>query len=55
MVEHTDRASRFGVASIQTWLAVQGREPVIVNTTDTAEDDLMSDFLAMVTSLCARL
>ncbi len=55
MVEHKDRASRFGVAYIQTLLAMQGRELVMVNTADTAEDDLMGDFVAIVTSFCARL
>ena len=55
MVEHKDRASRFGVTYIQTLLAMQGRELVIVNTAGTAEDDLMSDFVAIVTSFCARL
>jgi putative resolvase len=55
VVEHKDRASRFGVAYIQTLLAMQGRELVIVNTADTAEDDLMGDFVAIITSFCARL
>ena len=33
-----------------------GRELVVVmNTADTAEDDLMGDFVAIITSLCARL
>ena len=41
VVEHKDRASRFGVVYIQTLLAMQGRELVIVNTAATAEDDLM--------------
>ena len=45
VVEHKDRASRFGVAYIQTLLAMQGRELVVVNTADTAEDDLMGDFV----------
>jgi putative resolvase len=55
VVEHKDRASRFGVASIQTLLAMQGRKLVIVNTADTAEDDLMGDFISIITSFCARL
>src|SRR2546428_4133959 len=55
VVEHKDRASRFGVAYIQTLLAMQGRELVVVNTADTAEDDLMGDFLAIITSFTARL
>ncbi len=42
VVEHKDRASRFGVAYIQTLLAMQGRELMMVNTADTAEDDLMA-------------
>lgn len=55
VVEHKDRASRFGVAYIQTLLAMQGRELGMVNTADTAEDDRMGDFVAIVTSFCARL
>lgn len=55
VVEHQDRASRFGVTYIQTLLALQERELVIVNTADTAEDDLMGDFVAIITSFAARL
>ncbi len=55
VVEQKDRASRFGVASMHTLLAMQGRELVVVNTADTAEDDLMGDFVAIITSFCARL
>ena len=54
-VEHQDRASRFGVVSMQTLLGMQGRELVIVNTADTAEDELMSDFVSIITAFCARL
>jgi predicted site-specific integrase-resolvase len=55
VVEQKERASRFGVAYIQTLLALQERELVIVNTADTAEDDLMGDFVAIITSFAARL
>ena len=55
VVEHKDRASHFGVAYIQTLLAMQGRELVIVNTADTEEGNLMGDFVAIITSFCARL
>ena len=54
VVEHKDRASRFGVAYIQTLLAMQDRELVIVNTADTAQDDLMGDFVAIITSFAGR-
>jgi putative resolvase len=51
VVEHKDRASRFGVAYIQTLLTLQERELVVVNTAD----DLMGDFVAIITSFAARL
>jgi putative resolvase len=54
-VEHKDRASRFGVAYIQTLLAVQRRELVVVNSAQTAEEDLMSDLVSIITSFVARL
>lgn len=58
VVEHKDRCSRFGVAYIQTLLKTQGRELVIINEINEAEEehaDLMQDFVATVTSFCARL
>src|SRR5438876_2421993 len=55
VVEQKDRACRFGVAYIQTLLAMQERELVVVNTADTAQDDLMGDFVAIITSFAARL
>lgn len=55
VVEQKDRASRFGVAYIQTLLAMQDRELVIVNTADTEESELMGDFVAIITSFAARL
>ncbi|MFL5665118.1 MAG: IS607 family transposase [Ktedonobacteraceae bacterium] len=55
VVEQKDRAVRFGVAYIQTLLAMQDRELVIVNPADTAQDDLMGDFVAIITSFTARL
>jgi putative resolvase len=55
VVEHKDRASRFGVAYLQTLLSMQNRELVIVNTADTVQDDLMGDFVAIITSFTARL
>jgi putative resolvase len=55
VVEHKDRASRFGVAYIQTLLAVQQRELVVVNSAPTAEEELMSDLVSIITSFVARL
>jgi predicted site-specific integrase-resolvase len=55
VVEHKDRCSRFGVAYIQTLLNTQDRELVIVNEVDEGQEDLMQDFVAIITSFCARL
>ena len=55
VVEHTDRCSRFGVAYIQTLLNTQDRALVIVNEVDEGQEDLMQDFVAMITAFCARL
>jgi putative resolvase len=55
VVEHKDRCSRFGVAYIQTLLKTQGRELVIVNEVEEEQADLMQDFVAIITSFCARL
>jgi predicted site-specific integrase-resolvase len=51
VVEHKDRASRFGVAYIHTLVAVQKRELAVVNSAHTAEEDLVS----IITSFVARL
>src|SRR5215467_11639933 len=55
VVEQKDRCSRFGVAHIQTLLKTQGRELVIVNEAEEEQADLMQDFVAIITSFCARL
>src|SRR5215469_2924218 len=55
VVEQKDRCSRFGVAYIQTLLQTQGRELVIINEAEEDQADLMQDFVAIITSFCARL
>ena len=55
VVEHQDRCSRFGVASLLTLLKTQGRDLVIVNEADTGHEDLMLDLVAIITSFTVRL
>jgi putative resolvase len=55
VVEHTDRCSRIGVPYIQTLLATQGRELVIVHEADNEQNDLLQDFVAIITSFTTRL
>lgn len=52
VVEHKDRLTRFGFNYIKSlWHG----ELVVVNTVVTDEDDLMQDFVSLVTSFTARL
>ncbi len=55
VVEHQDRCSRVGVAYIQTLLKTQGRALVIINEAAEEQADLLQDFVAIITSFCARL
>lgn len=55
IVEHKDRLARFGLNYIVKLLATQGRTVEIVNNMESERDDLMSDFVAIITSFCARL
>ena len=55
VVEHKDRFSRFGTNFIQKLLELDGRRIEIVNEVDHDKEDLMQDFISIVTSFCARL
>lgn len=54
VVEHPDRLTRFGYHSIVSFLAMPGRRIETVVPTDTG-DDLVDDFVAVITSMAARL
>jgi putative resolvase len=43
------------VAYIQTLLKTQGRELVIIKEAEAGQEDLLQDFVALITSVCARL
>lgn len=55
VVEHSDRFSRFGLNYIKKLLNLQGREIEIINEQSNDKDDLMQDFVSIITSFCARL
>ena len=55
VVEHSDRLSRFGMNYIVKLLKMQGREVEIINEQSNNRDDLMQDFVSIITSFCARL
>ncbi len=55
VVEHKDRATRFGFRYLETLLAQQGRTIEVVNMAENGREDLWSDLVAIVYSFCARL
>ena len=55
VVEHSDRFSRFGLNYIKKLLNIQGREIEIINEQSNDRDDLMQDFVSIITSFCVRL
>lgn len=55
VVEHKDRLARFGLNYIQKLLKMSGRDIEIVNEMESERDDLMQDFVSIITSFCARL
>lgn len=52
IVEHKDRLTRFGFEYIKTLF---DGEIIIINEVKEDEQDLMQDFVSLVTSFCARL
>jgi predicted site-specific integrase-resolvase len=54
LVEHKDRATRFGFAYIALLLKAQGRQIEVSNETDT-QDELVDDFVSLITSMAARI
>lgn len=51
-MEHKDRLTRFGYEYIKTLF---DGEIVIINPAIEEQQDLMQDFVSLVTSFCARL
>nr|DAV67664.1 MAG TPA: hypothetical protein [Caudoviricetes sp.] len=52
VIEHKDRLTRFGFNYIQT---LSNAEIYVVSDVITDEQDLMQDFVSLVTSFCARI
>ena len=55
VVEHKDRLARFGLNYIERLLDLQGRKIEVINEQSNDRDDLMQDFVSIITSFCARL
>lgn len=55
VVEHKDRATRFGFNYLETLLALQDRRIEVVNLADKGTDDLLQDLVSIIYSFCVRL
>lgn len=55
VVEHQDRLTRFGFNYIERLLAMQDRQIEVMNVAENGKEDLIQDFVSIVTSFCARL
>jgi putative resolvase len=54
IVEHRDRSTRFGWTYITTLMEAQGRHMEAVFPDET-KDDLVNDFVSLITSMAARI
>lgn len=54
VVEHSDRAARFGLEQLQAALGATGRRIVVLEEREV-DDDLVRDLTDILTSFCARL
>jgi predicted site-specific integrase-resolvase len=55
LVEHKDRFSRFGLNYIKLLLEKQGRKLEIINEVNNDTEDIMEDFVSIITSFCAKI
>lgn len=55
VVEHKDRLCRHGFNHINTILNSLGKEIEVVNQSIDDKEDLVQDFIAVITSYCARI
>lgn len=55
IVEHKDRLTRFGFHYLEAFLNERGQEIEVINEVVNDKDDLMDDFVAIITSFTARL
>ena len=55
VVEHKDRLTRFGYNYLEQLLKIQGRRIEEINLAENGKEDLIQDFVSIVTSFCARL
>ena len=55
IIENKDRFTRFGFNYLERLLKEQGCDIVVINTSETDEQDLIKDLVSVISSFCCRL
>lgn len=55
LVEHKDRLTRFGFNYIDIMLKTHNKKLEVINLVDNDREDLVQDFISVITSFCARV
>ena len=55
LVEHKDRLTRFGFNYIDILLKSHNKKIEVINLVDSDKEDLIQDFVSVITSFCARI
>jgi predicted site-specific integrase-resolvase len=55
VVEHKDRLTRFGFNYLEILLKTKNKEIEVINAVDTDEEDIIQDFVSIITSYCVRI
>lgn len=55
IIENKDRLTRFGFNYIETLLKNNGTEILVMNELKSEKDELIQDFISIITSFCARI
>ena len=55
IVEHKDRLTRFGFNYIKTLLKNANKDVIVINEVVEEKEDLIEDFISIITSFCARI
>lgn len=55
IIEHKDRLTRFGFNYLEKYFNNKNQKIEVINESTNTQDDLMEDFVSIITSFCARL
>ena len=54
-MEHKDRLTRFGFNFLEILLKNENRKIEVINNAESEKEDLIQDFISIITSFCARI